>query len=224
MFCNILYYTIYLIMSNLKDLNKVVSARCREELIRLGIKGVDFVAKTGLSKQTFSAVFNGVTSAPSGFISALCTHYPADVSYIITGIHASSSSDTAADNGENLKAIDLIDYALQKGKYDYDKEQIQNLIKLLTSEFHKTWYIHNKMEYLGELVSSAIQNIESVLDKKEFKSLLELLISVFQQNRYTYVALEIEYLEDLIRIMDREIADKERQIKLIMEKNKGTRE
>lgn len=76
-------------MSNLKELNNGVSERCREEIYRLGIRGVDFVQKTGLSKQLFSAVMNGVNSAPTGFISALCMNYPADVSYIITGVRES---------------------------------------------------------------------------------------------------------------------------------------
>ena len=76
-------------MSNLKELNNDVSERCREEINRLGIRGASFVQKTGLSKQLFSAVMNGVNSAPTGFISALCMNYPADVSYIITGIRES---------------------------------------------------------------------------------------------------------------------------------------
>lgn len=76
-------------MSNLKELNNGVSERCREEINRLGIRGASFVQKTGLSKQLFSAVMNGVNSAPTGFISALCMNYPADVSYIITGVRES---------------------------------------------------------------------------------------------------------------------------------------
>ena len=83
-------------MSNLKKLNSEVSERCMEEINRLGIRGVGFVQKTGLSKQTFSAVVNGVNSAPTGFISALCTHYPADVSYIMTGVRESDMCDNTA--------------------------------------------------------------------------------------------------------------------------------
>ena len=203
MFYNILHYIICLIMSNLKDLNKVVSARCREELIRLGIKGVDFVAKTGLSKQTFSAVFNGVTSAPSGFISAFCTHYPADVSYIITGVHASSASDTTADNGENSKAGDELS-AILKARYDYNEKEKRRL---------------------EEYMSSAIQRAKSYYNEKGIGHQDEYLSSPIRElTKSDYIELEILYLRELMKSREREIADKERLINLMMEMNKGTRE
>lgn len=94
----------YLIMSELKTLSDGVSLRCREELMRLGVKGADFVQKTKLLKSTFSAVSNGVNTAPTGFISALCRHYQADATYIITGVRSAAISNTEASNGHKSKA------------------------------------------------------------------------------------------------------------------------
>ena len=213
-------------MSNLKDLNKVVSLRCREELIRLGIKGVDFVAKTGLSKQTFSAVFNGVTSAPSGFISALCTYYPADVSYIITGIHSSSASDTTADNGENSKLVDEIDSAIQNSNSVYDEKAMGDFYESLSSALQNSNSVYDKkaMGDFYESLSSAIQYSKSGNDKKAYRSFLDIIRSSWEMNRFDYIVKEVRYLNELMKSRDREIADKERLIKLMMEKNKGTRE
>ena len=90
-------------MSELKTLSDGVSLRCREELMRLGVKGADFVQKTKLLKSTFSAVSNGVNTAPTGFISALCRHYQADATYIITGIRSATTSNAEASDGHKPK-------------------------------------------------------------------------------------------------------------------------
>lgn len=92
-------------MSLLKDLSGGVTNRCREEISRLGLKGVTFCAVTGLPKQVFSAVSNGVNAAPTGFISALCRNYPADVSYIITGVPSSRIAETISTSGDMSPAV-----------------------------------------------------------------------------------------------------------------------
>ena len=120
-------------MSKLMELNEGVSLRCREELKRLGIKGVDFVKKTGLLKQTFSAVLNGVNSAPTGFISALCTNYPADVVYIITGVRSSTSDNTATGRVYDLKAVAEYRSTYRVASPEEKEKEIGYLMELIKS-------------------------------------------------------------------------------------------
>ena len=122
-------------MSKLMELNEGVSLRCREELKRLGIKGVDFVKKTGLLKQTFSAVLNGVNSAPTGFISALCTNYPADVVYIITGVRSSTSDNTATASVNDLN--DLVDGCSFFRRVNYDPSR--DIFDQYEKEIRRLW-------------------------------------------------------------------------------------
>ena len=87
----------------------------------MGLTGAAFERDTGISNQVFSNVSVGRNNAKSGFISALCTHYAADASYIITGARSAPASNTATANGYKSKAVAGDRSMIQETRAD-DKE------------------------------------------------------------------------------------------------------
>ena len=110
-------------MSKLDDLTSSVNQRLLEEMDRLRLTGATFERDTGISNQVFSNVSIRRNNAKSGFISALCTHYQADASYIITGVRSAPASNTATANGYKSKAVAGDRSMIQEVKTD-DKEVV----------------------------------------------------------------------------------------------------